>query len=249
MINSKDKRWYDKKDPTKRSIIELLFYCLVIRPTQMRRWGHLKSKGLVEIKGLSKLKEALNKGADSNKAVVIVSNHLDENDTTLLPVILEWQGLFCYKIGKLELFESFFNKLWECVKGEAKIKELIETKPVMYWSGVRAIDRGAGLRDIWTFKKLIEDHKIILTFPTGHRDPQNKTPIQIGVSSAVIGRKDEVVVLPVELIGTDKVKNGGKASVIFKDIIYPDIYPDSQTSKWKLANRVASAINVPKLKE
>lgn len=226
-MSQEEVRWYDEKDPCKRSVFELLFYNLLAAPIIRRKYCRLERNGRILIKGFGHLIQALERAEAFDRAVVLVSNHLDETDTTLLPYIVDKAGAFCYKIGKTELFERLLERL------------------KMYWVGVRPIDRDAGIRDLWIVEKLIEARKVVLFFPTGHRDPNNQTPIEVGISVIAKKYKDACIIVPAELIGTDKLKEGGYAKVIFKPFLRPADYSDSMKGTWQLTQEIANAINVP----
>jgi len=227
VTQKKDVRWYDNKDPSKRSIFEILFYNLIAVPIIRRKYRSLERKGRILIENIDNLKTALKRGS-RGLAVVLVSNHLAEEDTTLLPYLVDKiDRTFCYKIAKIELFENFLERL------------------KMYWVGARPIDRDAGTRDLWIVKRLIKNRKVILTFATGHRDPENKTPIEPGISIAIKKYKEDTVIVPIKLVCTDTLKNGGYPSVIFKEPILLENIPDSQRGTRELMQQIADAIGVP----
>jgi len=115
----------------------------------------------------------------------------------------------------------------------------------MYWLGVRPIDREAKERDLWIIDELIDAQKVILFFPTGHRDPENKTPIEIGIAKIIKKHKEDIIVLPVELVNTHKLNDNDIATVIIKEPFLTFDIPNTTAGTFELLDKIATAINVP----
>jgi len=220
------KRWYDKKDPVKRSIFERIFYKLVAKVI-LNKLVKFESNNQISCYGMENLENVLKQHQDFNFSIVVVANHIHDYDTTLLPAFIHRKGYFSYKIAKLELFEGFFEKL------------------KMYWVGARPIDRDAMTRDVWIITRLIEARQILITFPTGHRDPENTTPINVGIFSATRHYKDSTIILPVKITGTHMLKKGGCASFTFKKPICVSQVLAGKDGISQLMQQVALEIGVP----
>lgn len=230
MFKDQEVRWYDKKDPSKRSIIERLLYNLIIAPIIRKKYRKIEEEKRLYINGIDNLVMAIDMCKMFSISLVVVSNHIDENDTTLIPYIIDKYGKSpCFKIAKLELFENWLGRL------------------TMWCSGARPIDRDAGFRDLNIIEKLIKEQKIILVFPTGHRDPNNKTPVNIGLPKVLGEHISKVAILPIEVSDTDLLKAGGNAFVCIKQIIYLNSLgiPEGRRGYMKIMEVIAKSINVP----
>jgi len=248
-VESKEEpRWYDDLDLTERSTAERLFYCFVAAPYVHIKYGVRERKGLLRIENLESLRIAIERTRKTGRALVVVSNHLDLRDTFVLPYAIDKiDHTFCYKIGKLELFDEFMVVFRRCGEEELSLKKTIEklqeTRFIMLATGVRPIDRNAIKRDYWVIERLVEAGKVILAFPTGTRDKD--APINVGMPQIIHNLSENCLVIPVELKNTDKMTKDEPAVVTFKDHFDPMNFDQSRHGIHEIMQEIAFQIGAP----
>ena len=116
--------------------------------------------------------------------VILVCNHLSYTDPPVLVATLPRPLRF---IGKKELFANAF------------------TRAIMRAFHVSSFDRaGSGLDLIKTLTRLLENDRVVVLFPEGHRSPDHK--LQKGMLGVVyLALKSQAPILPVGVTGTHKI--------------------------------------------
>ncbi|PMQ02282.1 MAG: 1-acyl-sn-glycerol-3-phosphate acyltransferase [Dictyoglomus sp. NZ13-RE01] len=122
---------------------------------------------------------------------LIVANHLSLLDPFIIGAIYDFR---LYYLAKQEIFKFPL------------------TRPLIRWLGGIDVDRKDFKKDSWKrIKRLIEDKNILVIFPEGTRNENpEKGLLPLKAGASVLAMQYGLTIVPMGIIGTDKVWKRGK---------------------------------------